>query len=98
MPTKTICPLCRLPSSQIGRLVAFCDHAGQAFAFTICQRCSVRLDRLPGRQQGRQMDIAIANLAAHPERYKFRAFDSEIEARLFVNLESERLRKLIKTV
>ena len=93
MPTKTICPLCRLPTPQIGRLVAFCDHAGQAFAFTICPRCSVRLDRLPGRQQGRQMDIAIANLANHPERYQFRAFGSEIEARLFVNLESNRLRK-----
>jgi len=40
------------------------------------------------------MDIAIANLAKHPDRYRFRAFDSEIEARLFVKLESERLRKV----
>ena len=39
------------------------------------------------------MDIAIANLAKHPERYEFRAFDSEIEARLFIKLESEQLRK-----
>jgi len=94
MMTTTICPLCRFPLAWAGRLVAFCDHAGQSFTFTICPRCSGRLDRLPGRQQGRQMDIAIANLAKHPDRYRFRAFDSEIEARLFVKLESERLRKV----
>ena len=77
-----------------GRLVSFTDDVGQSFSFAICPRCSVRLDRLPVRQQGRQMDIAIANLANHPERYQFRAFGSEIEARLFVKLESEGLRKV----
>lgn len=79
--------------AQVGRLVSFRDDVGLSFTFAICSRCSGRLDRLPVRQQGRQLDTAINNLAKHPDRYKFRAFDSEAAAHLFVNLEAEALRR-----
>ncbi len=87
--TMKICPLCRLPMAQTGRLVAFRDHLGQSFTFTICPRCSGRLDRLPVRQQGRQMDVAISNLAKHPERYQMKAFDSWDAAYLYIQLETK---------
>ncbi len=93
MTTKTICPLCRLPMAQIGRLVAFTDRAKQSFTFDICTRCSSRLDRLPAPQQDGQVHVAICNLAKHPERYRLRAFDSQAAAHLFVHLQAEQMRK-----
>ena len=90
--TTNNCPLCRLPMARPGRLVAFTDDAGLSFTFCICPRCAGRLDRLPLRQQGKQLDIAINNLAKHPELYQMRFFDSEAAAHLFVTLEAKALR------
>lgn len=87
------CPLCKLPrGAAIGRLVAFRDRADQAFVFELCPSCSVRLDRLPGRQQRRQLDSAVSNLERHPERYSIKHFPDDCSARLFVQLEAARLR------
>lgn len=76
----------------IGRLVQFTDEAGRAFAFSICPRCNARLLRLPIPQQYKQMGACVGILARHPDRYDVKPFASEIEARAFVLLESERLR------
>ena len=88
----TTCPHCRLPMGQIGRLIAATDVAGQDFTFSICTRCTTRLDRLPLRLQCRQIDLAISNLERYPERYEIRFFESTDVARLFISLEAERLR------
>ena len=92
-PMGKCCPLCKLPrGAAIGRLVAFRDHADQAFVFELCPSCSVRLDRLPGRQQCRQLNSAVSNLERHPERYSIKHFPDDCSARLFVQLEAARLR------
>lgn len=88
----TICPLCRLPLRQIGRLIAFDDAVGKAFVFAVCLPCTVRQARLPFNVQSRQFDGAIRNLERQPERYYLKSFSSCIEARMFVSLEAERLR------
>jgi hypothetical protein len=85
------CPMCRLSLNQTGRLIAFRDDAGQHFAFAICQRCSGRLARLPVRVQQQQLNAAVGAIAAHPERYSVRSFDSADAAKLFAVLEAERL-------
>ena len=77
---------------QVGRLIAFKDFAGEAFAFAICPRCHARLERLPMRVQQTQLSAAVGILARHPERYELRHFDSVEAAHLFVALEAERLR------
>lgn len=96
MPTTatkmTNCPLCRLPMAQVGRLVAADDAVRQNFAFSICLHCVERLERLPLRLQGRQMDVAISNLEKHPERYEIRFFESEEAALLYVRLEADSYR------
>jgi hypothetical protein len=92
MTANHSCPMCRLRLIQTGRLIAFRDDAGQHFAFAICQRCSGRLARLPVRIQHQQLNAAVSAIAAHPERYLVRFFDSAVEARLFVALEAENLR------
>lgn len=76
---------------QKGKIAAFEDVLGQAFGFAICAPCRVRLDRLPLRLQGRQLDVAIRNLEKHPDRYEIQCFESMTAARLFVALEAERL-------
>lgn len=78
--------------ASIGRLVQFTDEAGRAFTFSICPRCNERLLRLPIPLQYKQMGACVGILARHPERYDVRPFESELEARAFVVLESERLR------
>lgn len=91
--TGKICPLCRLPMNQVGRVVAFCDDAGQHFSFNICSQCTGRLDRLPKRQQYRQIHIAVGNIARHPERYEVIFFPDRFSASAYVVLEAERLRE-----
>lgn len=76
----------------IGRLVQFTDEASHAFTFAICPRCNARLLRLPTPQQYKQMGACVGILARHPDRYDVKPFESEIDARAFVVLESERLR------
>ena len=78
--------------ASIGRLVQFTDDAGHAFTFAICPRCSTRLDRLAEPQQKKTIASCLGILARNPERYYVKPFASEIEARAFVVLESERLR------
>lgn len=90
--TMTICPLCRLPMGVVGRLVAATDTVGQNFAFPVCVQCTLRMERLPVRLQGRQMDIAVSNLERHPERYEIHFFESGEAARLYVRLEADSLR------
>lgn len=90
--TMKTCPLCRLPMARKGRLIAATDDLGQSFAFAICERCTGRLERLPLRLQGRQMDAAVSNLERHPERYEIRFFESEAAAQLYTVLEAESLR------
>lgn len=93
MSSADSCPLCKLQRAKpAGRLVAFRDHAGQAFVLELCVPCSLRLERLPGRLQCRQLDIAVSNLERHPERYIIKHFPDEHSAHLFVSLESARLR------
>jgi hypothetical protein len=75
----------------VGRLVAARDEVGQFFVFSVCTRCRDRLERLPIRLQGRQLLAALRQVAAHPDRYPFRQFPGEIEARLYCRLEAERL-------
>mgnify|MGYP000947783414 FL=1 len=72
-----------------GRLVAAIDDAGQPFVFTLCRRCSARLDGLPHPTQLKAMARAVEVLARHPERYGIRVFDSIDQAHLFVALEAE---------
>lgn len=74
-------------------MVAFCDDAGQHFAFNVCSRCTGRLDRLPKRQQYRQIDIAVGNIAQHLERYEVLFFPDRFSASAFVALEAERMRE-----
>ena len=62
---------------------------GQNFAFPVCVQCTLRMERLPVRLQGRQMDIAVSNLERHPERYEIHFFESGEAARLYVRLEDE---------
>lgn len=87
-----ICPLCRLPMAQAGRLIAATDTLGQDFSFSICVRCTLRMERLPVRLQVRQMDVAVSNLERHPERYEIRFFESNDAAKLFVRLEADSLK------
>lgn len=92
-PAATNCPLCRIPMRNAARLIAFRDDAGSPFAFELCNRCSTRLDRLPVRLAHRQLEIAVSHLARSPERYYLKFFESDIEARIFVQLEAERKRQ-----
>jgi hypothetical protein len=78
---------------QVGRLIAYRDDAGQHFSFALCGRCSSRLARLPTRIQQQQLNAAVSAIAAHPGRYRVRCFDSAVEARLYVALEAENLRR-----
>lgn len=89
--TNCNCPMCRLRLIQTGRVIAYRDDAGQHFTFSICQRCSVRLTRLPISAQQKQLAAAVSAIAAHPERYSLRTFDSAAAAKLYAVLEAERL-------
>lgn len=91
----TSCPLCRIRMKEIGRLISFHDSAREAFVFAVCLPCTVRLERLPFKVQSRQLDAAIRNLERYPKRYYLKNFSSEIEARMFVSLEAERLRNVV---
>lgn len=93
LTTGKICPLCRFPLHQVGRVVWFCDDAGQHFSFNICSQCTGRLDCLPKRQQYRQIDIAVGNIAQHLERYEVLFFADRFSASAFVVLEAERMRE-----
>ena len=88
----SLCPHCRCYMKQVGRYVQAQDEAGQNFVFAVCACCSVRLTRLPLPQQIRAHDRAARLLAAHPERYWLRTFDTEVEARLYATLEAEAAR------
>lgn len=78
---------------RIGRLIAAADEAEQFFAFPICMRCGLRLDRLPDPIQRQQTLLAFREIARHPIRYPgIKQFANKVEARLFVALEAERLR------
>ncbi len=90
------CPLCRMPMKAAGRLVAAIDEARQHFVFSVCRPCADRLDRLPNRLQRKQLNLAIAALARHPERYLPPLFfESGDAASLYCRLEAERLSSTI---
>lgn len=85
------CPLCRLGMRKIGRLVAGQDDANHHFVFAVCDRCTARLDRLPVKLQRRQMQVAISNLARQSEGRVLWFFDTEVEARIYCQMEAARL-------
>lgn len=74
-----------------GRLVAGNDDDDHHFVFAICDRCTLRLDRLPVKLQRRQLQVAVANLARDPDRYLLWCFENEVQARLFCRMEADRL-------
>jgi hypothetical protein len=81
---------------QVGRLVAAVDDARHHFVFKICANCVARLERLPWRLQRRQLDLAIGQLARHPERYQAPVFfHSAHEATIYCRLEAEQLSGMI---
>lgn len=86
------CPLCRLPARQTGRCVAFRDEAGRWYSFDVCLACTLRLNRLPGTLQRRQLDAAVGELWRHPDRYDICPHDSEVEAVLATKLRAAHLR------
>lgn len=94
--TRRACPLCKLPMRRIGRLVSAVDDVQQHFVFAVCAQCASRLERLPKALQHKLLNLAVAVLARHPDRYPApQFFASAIEADLFVLLEAERLSNTI---
>lgn len=85
------CPMCQRALTKIGRLIAYRDDVGQHFSFAICDRCLIRLTRLPRRVAQRQENAALGLLARNPDRYQVQLHDSAVEAHLFISLEVERL-------
>lgn len=73
-----------------GQMVQALDDARQAFVFVLCGPCRFRFDRLPRKARQRQHRIAIGRIGAAPEKYPFKVFENEIQARLFVALAAER--------
>ena len=93
---KTCCPHCRLLLTQTGRFVVGIDDTQQPFVFTICARCTERLDKLPDSVQRRHLTAAISQLARHPERYpEVKFFESFAQASLYAHLMAERMSSTI---
>ena len=85
--------MCRGRLVTIGRLVAYRDDAGQHFTFALCDRCLVRLRRLPRPVAQRQENAAIGMVARCPEKYLVHYFSTAAEAHLYIALEAENMRQ-----
>lgn len=72
-----------------GQMVQALDDAAVPFVFALCVPCRFRFDRLPHKARQRQHQIAIGRIGTTPERYPFKVFENEAQARLFVALAAE---------
>ena len=88
------CPVCKSPMSTFGRMVVVIDDAGRPFVFAICRRCLIRLAPVSKSRINRQLVAALGVIARRDDLYEVQGFDTLIEARIFCELETERLNRL----
>ena len=62
---------------------------GVFFVFAICMQCHGRLTRLPARSRHKAINRAYCNVVDDPCRYAHKAFENEIDARLFAGLAAD---------
>jgi hypothetical protein len=85
MPT---CPSCRCALRTPGEVFVASDD-GVVYCFMICRTCSTNLRKLPVGTRHKHLNASAANVVRQPERYPHRAFDTEMEARLFAGLAGD---------
>lgn len=59
---------------------------GVFFVFAICMQCHGRLSRLPAGPRHKAINRAYCNVVDDPDRYAHKAFENEIDARMFAGL------------
>lgn len=82
------CSHCRLPARQPGAVYP-ASHEGVAFVFLICSPCHTRLSRLPHSTRCKALNRAADAVAHDPYRFAHRAFNTELEARIFAGLAGD---------
>ena len=82
------CPHCRLPIRQAGAVYPASDD-GVDFVFAVCSTCYSRLSRLPAETRHKALNRAADTVADDPYRYAHRAFETELDARLFAGLAGD---------
>ncbi len=64
-------------------------HEGVCFIFALCVQCHGRLSRLPAGPRYKAINNAFCNVVNDPDRYAHKAFENEIDARLFAGLAAD---------
>ena len=82
------CSHCRLPIRAPGAAYPAIED-GQPFVFLICAGCHSRLTKLPYSTRCKALNRAADNVVSDPGRYAHKAFENEIDARLFAGLAGD---------